>query len=218
VQRRRPRAPRSHHLAPLNASPSMPTPTPTPPPATPSDARRLLAGRASLAIALLLVGVGLLRFVSDTLHEFNPNYWQALAGTPLRYLVRAPSDGSLLGDLNAQFFKLLSIPAGLALVWLSHRFGSGTLEHKAASFRDPVIRAVWIGSFLAGFTLIELEKQFHFLGMGTILVVGEQAWLNHLTHLASAGFAWALTGKLAFEPLAQAEIDLERELDSLELP
>lgn len=54
-----------------------------------------------------------------------------------------------------------------------------------------------LGSFLAGFTLIELENQFH---------------------PASAGFAGALTGELAFEPLAQHEIDLERELDSLELP
>ena len=186
--------------------------------ATHSDARRLLAGRVSVAIAVALVIVGVLRFVTDTLHELNPNYWQALAGTPVRYLVRAPSDGSLWGDLNAQFFKLLSIPTGLALVWLGYRFGSGTLEHKAEAFRDPAIRATWVGSFFAGFTLIELEKQFHFLGMGTVLVDGEQAWLNHLTHLASAAVAWFLTGQLAFEPLAQHELDLERELDSLELP
>jgi hypothetical protein len=168
-----------------------------------------------VAVAVGLVVIGALRFLTDTLHEFNPNYWQPLAGTPLRYLVRAPSDGTLLGDLNAQFFKLLAIPAGLSLVWLGKRFGSGTLEAKAAEFRDPVIRAVWIASFLAGFTLIELEKQYDLLGMGTVLVAGERPWLNHLTHLASAVLAWFVTGALAFEPLRQAEIDLERELEGL---
>ena len=169
-----------------------------------------------MAIALALLTIGVLRFITDTLHELDPNYWRALAGTPLRYLVRAPSDGTLLGDLNAQFFKLLSIPTGLSLVWLAHRFGSGTLEHKAQAFRDPVIRAVWIASFFAGFTLIELEKQYDLLGMGTVLVEGELPWLNHLVHLISAAAAWLLTGALKFEPLKQAEIDLERELDELE--
>ncbi|PRQ04637.1 hypothetical protein ENSA5_06420 [Enhygromyxa salina] len=168
-----------------------------------------------MAIALALVVVGVLRFVTDTLHELDPNYWRPLAGTPLRYLVRAPSDGSWAGDLNAQFFKLLSIPTGLCLVWLGHRFGSGTLEQKAKDFADPVIRAVWIASFLAGFTLIELEKQHDLLGMGTVLVAGERPWLNHVSHLVSAAAAWFLTGFLKFEPLKQAEIDLERELDEL---
>jgi hypothetical protein len=181
------------------------------------DARRLRAGRCSVALALVLVVIGALRFVTDTLHELDPNYWQALAGTPLRYLVRAPTDGTVLGDLNAQFFKLLAIPTGLALVYLFHRFGSGTLEDKARSFRDPAVRWVWILSFLAGFTLIELEKQHHFLGMGTLLVAGESPGLNHLTHLASVALAWLLTQMLAFQPLRQAEIDLERELDNLEL-
>lgn len=188
----------------------------TPRPA--SDSRRLLAGRASVAVALCLVIIGALRFLTDTLHELDPNYWRGLEGTPLRYLVRAPSDGSLLGDLNAQFFKLLAVPAGLALAWLGYRFGSGTLEHKRASFRDPVIRAIWIGAFVAGFTLIELEKQFHMLGMGTMLLEGEKPWLNHVLHLVGAAAAWLLGGALAFEPLSQAEIDLERELDALELP
>jgi hypothetical protein len=184
------------------------------------DQQRIRAGRLSVGVAALLLTIGALRFATDTLYEFNPEYWRALAGTPLhwlRYLVRAPSDGTWLGDLNAQFFKLLSIPAGLALVWLAHRFGSGTLEHKAQSFRDPVIRAVWIGSFLAGFTLIELDKQLHLFGMGSVMVAGESARLNHLAHLISAAVAWPLTGALRFEPLTQAEIDLQRELDALEI-
>ncbi|KIG17657.1 hypothetical protein DB30_02932 [Enhygromyxa salina] len=181
-----------------------------------NDQQKLRAGRLSVGVAALLLTIGALRFATDTLYEFNPDYWRAVDGTPLRYLIRAPSDGTWLGDLNAQFFKLLSIPAGLGLVWLAHRFGSGTLEHKAHSFRDPVIRAVWIGSFLAGFTLIELDKQLSLFGMGSVMVTGESAWLNHLAHLASAGVAWVLTGALRFEPLTQAEIDLQRELDALE--
>lgn len=179
------------------------------------DRRRVRAGRASVAIAVALVVVGALRFATDTLHEFDPSYWRALDGTPLRYLVRAPSDGSLLGDLNAQFFKLLAVPSGLAAVWLSHRFGSGTLATKAERFHDPVIRGVWIGAFVAGFTLIELDKQLDLFGMGTVLVAGELAWLNHVLHVVGGVIAWFVTGALRFEPLTVAEIELERELDAL---
>ena len=179
------------------------------------DHRRVRASRVSVGLAAALVAIGALRFLTDTWHEFNPEYWREFVGTPLRYLVRAPSDGTLLGDLNAQFFKLLALPAGLAAVWLSHRFGSGTLETKAEGFRDPVIRAVWIGAFLAGFTLIELDKQIDLFGMGTVMVTGEVAGLNHLAHLVGAVAAWFLTGALRFEPLSVAEIELERELDAL---
>jgi hypothetical protein len=180
-----------------------------------TDRARLRAGRVSVGIAVTLVVIGALRFMTDSLHEANPNYWQALVGTPLRYLVRAPSDGSLAGDLNAQFFKLLSIPSLLCALWLSRRFGSGSLTNKAAEFRDPIVRSVWIGSCLLGFTMIELEKQFHMFGMATLLLEGERSWLNHVTHLVSAVLAWFVTGALRFEPLRQSEIDLERELASL---
>lgn len=182
--------------------------------ATP-DRARLRAGRVSVGIAATLVVIGALRFATDSWHEANPNYWQGLVGTPLRYLVRAPSDGTLAGDLNAQFFKLLSIPSLLAALWLSRRFGSGSLATKAAEFRDPIVRCVWIGSCLFGFTMIELEKQFHMFGMNTLLLAGERSWLNHVTHLVSAVIAWFATGALRFEPLRQSEIDLERELASL---
>jgi hypothetical protein len=182
------------------------------------DRARLRAGRISVGIAVTLVVIGALRFMTDSWHEANPNYWQSLVGTPLRYLVRAPSDGSLAGDLNAQFFKLLSIPSLLCALWLSRRFGSGSLANKATEFRDPIVRSVWIGSCLLGFTMIELEKQFHMFGMATMLLDGERSWLNHVTHLVSAVIAWFATGALRFEPLRQSEIDLERELESLDEP
>jgi hypothetical protein len=183
-----------------------------------TDTRRVWAGRLSVGVAVLFVIIGALRFMTDTLHEFNPNYWQALEGTPLRYMVRAPSDGTVPGFLNAQFFKILSIPAGLCLVWLSFRFGSGLLDQKAERFRDLTGRGIWALSFLAGFTLIELEKSYHFLGMSVVLVAGERGWLNHVVHLASVVVAWYLTDAFAFEPLTHAEIALERELDALEPP
>jgi hypothetical protein len=181
-----------------------------------SDTRRVWAGRLSVAVAVSFVIIGVLRFATDTFHEFNHDYWRALSGTPFRYLVRAPSDGTVPGFLNAQFFKVFSMPAGLSLVWLMVRFGSGTLAHKAERFRDLAVRGTWAASFLAGFTLIELEKTYHFLGMNAVLVAGERAWLNHVVHLVSAVLAWGLTDLLAFEPLTYAEIALERELDALE--
>jgi hypothetical protein len=181
-----------------------------------ADTRRVWAGRLSVAVAASFVLIGVLRYATDTLHEFNRDYWHALVGTPFRYLVRAPSDGTLVGDLNAQCFKMLAMPAGLSLVWLRVRFGSGTLADRAARFRDLAVRGTWAASFLVGFTLIELEKTYHFLGMNAVLVAGERAWLNHVIHLVSAVLAWFLTDQLAFEPLTHAEITLERELDALE--
>jgi hypothetical protein len=180
-----------------------------------TDRARLRAGRVSVAVAVALVIIGALRFATDSLHEVNPEYWRVLVGTPLRYLVRAPSDGTLAGDLNAQFFKVLAIPSLLCMVWLSRRFGSGSLAQKAAEFHDPIVRGVWIGSCLFGFTMIELEKQFHMFGMSTVLLPGERSGINHLTHVVSGVLAWIGTGMLRFEPLRQSEIDLERELDSL---
>src|SRR5690606_20705967 len=126
VQRRRARAPRSHHPPPLMHQKS--------------DTCCVWAGRLSVAVAVLFVVIGALRFATDTLHEFNHDYWRALSGTPFRYLVRAPSDGTLPGLLNAQFFKVFSMPAGLCLVWLVVRFGSGTLADKSERFRDLAVR------------------------------------------------------------------------------
>lgn len=185
------------------------------PPASTPDSRRLLAGRLSVAFASLLASIGVLRFISDTWHEFNHDYWRIVEGTPLRYVVRAPSDGSWAGYLNAQWFKLLSIPSGIAALWLLVRFGSGTWEHKREEWNDRVIRAVWIGCFLAGFTLIELEKQFHMLEMATVLLDGEIAWVNHIAHLSSATLAWAMAEWLEFEPILRADIELELELERL---
>jgi len=157
-----------------------------------------LGARTSTCLAACLVMVGLFRLVTDTLHEFDPNYWRPLHSSALRYLVRAPSDGSWPGWLNAQCFKILAVPAGLSLIYLRTHLGGGTPEQKAAEFRDTAVRGVWIATWLAGFTILELEKAHHFAGMRTRLVHGESSWLNHVIHGLSALMAWRLSGWLGF--------------------
>ncbi|MEE9385388.1 MAG: hypothetical protein V3V08_18430 [Nannocystaceae bacterium] len=106
----------------------------------------MLAGRVSVITAVTLVMVGAFRFATDTLHELDPQYWEVVQGSGLRYVIRAPSDGTVLGWLNAQWFKLLSIPCGISLIFfLRNRYGSGTADEGALEFRDWAVRGVWIG-------------------------------------------------------------------------
>jgi len=151
-----------------------------------------LSPRASLFITMVLVCVGAARSVTDTLHELDPDYWRVVEHSSLRYLIRAPSDDTMLGWLNAQWFKVLSVPSGLSLIYLRNRFGAGTDEQREAEFHDWAVSGVWIAVFWAGFTVIELQKQFGFLRFNTLLVHGEDPWLNHLAHLLSAMLAWRL--------------------------
>lgn len=159
-----------------------------------------LSHRASLVVAVTLVLIGVARSLTDTLHELDHDYWRSLESSWLRYLVRAPSDGTTLGWLNAQWFKLLSVPAGISLIYLRSRFGAGTDEEREAEFRDWAVSGVWIVMFWAGFTVIEVQKQFSPWSFSTRLVAGEDPWLNHLVHLLSAGLAWRLTRALTIAP------------------
>jgi hypothetical protein len=93
------------------------------------------------------------------------------------------------GWLNAQWFKILSIPSGISLIYLRSRLESGAEEAREAEFKDWGVRGVWIAMFFAGFTVIELQKQFGPLE----LVTGEDAMLNHLVHVLSALLAWRLS-------------------------
>ena len=152
--------------------------------------------RASLVIASTLVLTGLLRFVTDTLHELDLDYWRTLSGSWLRYVVRAPSDGTVLGHVNAQWFKLLAVPSGVSLIYLRDRFAPGTPASNEAAFHDWAVRGVWCAVFLLGFTVIEIEKQLSPFGMGTNLVTGEDPLLNHVAHIIGAFLAWKLAGTL----------------------
>jgi hypothetical protein len=159
--------------------------------------RPKLDRRTSLVIATALVLIGFLRFVTDALHERDPDYWMPLAGSWLRYSVRAPSDGTVLGYVNAQWFKLLAIPSGISLIYLRDCFASGAPASNEAAFHDWAVRGVWIVVFLLGFTVIELEKQFSLFHMGTHLVAGEDPVVNHIAHIIGALLAWKLAGALS---------------------
>jgi len=152
--------------------------------------------RTSLYVAGVLVAVGAFRFATDTLYELDSEYWRAIAGSWLRYAVRAPSDGTLAGALNAQWFKLLSVPCGICLIYLRSRLEGGSALTRERHFRDWAVRGVWIGVFVAGFTVIELHKDF---------VAGETPWLNHAAHAVSALLAWMLSGALSIASVAERE-------------
>ncbi len=153
-----------------------------------------MSSRTSVLVAVILVLVGVARLVTDTLHEVDPEYWRAVQDSWLRYLIRAPSDGSWVGDLNAQWFKILSVPAGVSLIFLRNRFGPDVGAVAAEEFRDWAVRGVWIGVFLAGFTFLEFQKQFGDLA----LVAGEDARTNHVIHVLSAAIAWMLSARFTF--------------------
>jgi hypothetical protein len=156
--------------------------------------------RASLVLALVLVLIGVTRSITDTLHELDPDYWRAVEGTHLRYAIRAPTDGTFLGDLNAQWFKLLSIPSGISLIYLRSRFSSGTDVERESEFHDWAVYATWLFVFFVGFTVIELQKHLAFLPFNTRLVEGEDPFLNHLAHVLSALLAWQLALRLTIAP------------------
>lgn len=161
-------------------------------------------GLTSIATALVLVAIGVWRYASDLqadVHRDDPEYWAALAQSPWRYVMRSPSDGSFWGDLNTQWFKVLSIPCAVSLVYLWFRRRYGSLAEGARRFGHPQIRALWIGTFFVAFTLMEIEKEFGLLGNMAPMLAGERFWLNHLAHVLSAGLAWLLASRLSFAPL-----------------
>lgn len=151
--------------------------------------------RTSVLVAATLVLIGAARLMTDTLHEIDAEYWRVAEDSVLRYLIRAPSDGSFAGNLNAQWFKLLSVPAGVSLIFLRNRFGAGDEAQRQDEFRDWAVRGVWIAVFLAGFTFLELQKQFG----GLELVTGEDPTVNHIAHGLSAVIAWLLSSRFTFK-------------------
>lgn len=65
----------------------------------------------------MLAAIGLLRLFSDLLTDIDPTWVTILGDSSLRYLART-TDGSLAGDLNVQYFKVMAIPCGLAVIFL----------------------------------------------------------------------------------------------------
>jgi len=158
-----------------------------------------LISRGSFSAAFVLGLLGLLRLASDMLTDVNPSWSAALAGTPYRYLVRGATDGTLLGNLNVQYFKLLAIPCGVSVAFFINLVVAGSLEGAQARWRPRSARAAAVGSLLLVCTLIELEKEHHWLGLGFGgLLAGEEVWINHTLHLVGAVFAWLLMSRLRY--------------------
>lgn len=147
--------------------------------------------RTCLFIAIPLATFGLLRFISDMLLDASADWYLMLEGTFLRYLARAPSDGTFLGDLSVQWVKLLSIPCGISVLFLLYRFLSRDQKEADYRWRQVSTRLIYVLGFLVMVTIMEIEKSTHFLGLRMAgQLAGETAWLNHTLHLASAVMGW----------------------------
>ena len=147
--------------------------------------------RTSLIIAIPLAAFGVLRFISDMLMDASSNWYQMLEGTFLRYLVRAPSDGTFWGGLSVQWVKLLAVPCGISALFLLYRLLSHNLKEADYRWRRTSTRLLYIIGFLVMVTVMEIEKSTHFLGLRMAgQLAGETAWLNHILHLASALMGW----------------------------
>ncbi|MBI5778186.1 MAG: hypothetical protein HZA49_01860 [Planctomycetes bacterium] len=152
---------------------------------------KLKQTKMSLVIAIPLAAFGVLRFISDMLTDASSGWYQALEGTFLRYLIRAPSDGTFWGGLSVQWVKFLSIPCGLSVLFLLYRFLSHNLKEADYRWRQTATRILYVVGLLVMVTIMELEKSTHFLGLRMAgQLAGEAAWLNHIIHLASALMGW----------------------------
>lgn len=142
--------------------------------------------KLSLLVASLLALLGAGRFASDLLTDANPKWIESIADTPLRYVVRAPSDGTLLGDLNVQWFKLLAVPCCIAGLYVLKRLLSKDLRATQQLWQMGIYRTSFLALFALMCVVMELEKSYHLLGLQMAgQLDGERAWLNHAIHAAS---------------------------------
>jgi hypothetical protein len=161
--------------------------------------RRAGSPRASLVVAGVLAVIGAARFSTDYLTDRDPGWSEGLRDSPLRYLVRMPSDGSLLADLNVQWFKVLAIPCSVAGLYVVKRLLSRDRRATQRLWQMPLYRRLFLGLFALMCVVMELEKSFHWLGLQMAgQLPGELAWLNHLIHVFSLAGGWWLMGWLRF--------------------
>ena len=146
----------------------------------------------SLLLPVTLAALGLLRLFSDFLTDIDPT-WISFAGdSPIRFLART-SDGSLAGDLNVQYFKVLAVPCGVAVIFLLNGGLTGGTAAAQRRWASPRFRLTCIVALAALCALCEVEKATHLLGLPTGLVEGERAWLNHVVHTVGAVLSYPLS-------------------------
>lgn len=152
----------------------------------------------TLILAGFLAAIGLIRFGSDLLTDIDPTWAWWLDGSPLRYLVVRVTDGSLVGNLNVQYFKVLAIPCGLSVVFLLNGGLTGGLGPAASRWASRRFRLNAILALAAVCAFCEIEKATHFLGLPTGLAAGERAWLNHVVHSIGGVVAYGLSHVLRY--------------------
>lgn len=152
----------------------------------------------TLVLAVLLAAIGLLRLGGDLLTDIDPTWAWWLDGSPLRYLIVRVTDGSLIGNLNVQYFKMLAIPCGLSVVFLLNGGLTGGVRLAARRWADPRFRASAIVALAAVCALCEIEKATHLLGLPTGLAIGERSWLNHVVHSVGGVIAYPLSRSLRY--------------------
>ena len=155
-------------------------------------------------LAVALAVVGLVRLASDLLTDVDPTWVSVLGKSPLRLLART-TDGSVAGDLNVQYFKVLAIPCGLAVLFLVNGGMTGGIPAAERRWARPRFRLTCIAALAALCTFCEIEKATHLLGLPTGLVEGERAWLNHAIHAAGAILAYPMSLLLRYRPAAGTE-------------
>jgi ubiquinone/menaquinone biosynthesis C-methylase UbiE len=162
---------------------------------TPSDS----ISRPSFIAAGVLAAIGTLRLGSDYLTDVSPSWGASLAGTWLRYVVRTASDGTVAGDLNVQYFKLLAIPCGISVWFFLNLLLAGSLGAADRRWRTLAVRLFGVGSLFALCTGIEIEKATHVFGLGLAgLLEGERPVVNHALHGVGAALGFWLTGRLRY--------------------
>jgi len=151
----------------------------------------------SVLLAGALASIGLVRLFSDLVTDIDPSWVTVLGDSPLRLLART-TDGSLWGDLNVQYFKVLAVPCGLAVIFLVNAGLTGGIaaaERRWASLR---FRSACILALAVVCALCEIEKATHLLGLPTGLAEGERSWLNHVVHNVGALLSFPLSSHLRY--------------------
>ncbi|MCG8460334.1 MAG: hypothetical protein MI919_28970, partial [Holophagales bacterium] len=103
----------------------------------------------------------------------------------MRFLART-TDGSVAGNLNVQYFKVMAVPCGLAVNFLVNGGLTGGIAAAERRWASPRFRLTCIVALAVVCAFCEIEKATHLLGLPTGLVEGERAWLNHVVHTAGA--------------------------------
>ena len=146
----------------------------------------------SLLLAVVLAVIGVARLFSDFLTDIDPTWATFLDGSPLRFLVRT-TDGSLLGNLNTQYFKVMAIPCGLAVIFLVNAGLTGGIAAAERRWASRRFRLTCIVALAAICAFCEVEKATHLIGLPTGLIEGEVSWLNHVVHNVGGALAYPLS-------------------------